>query len=89
VFPTIARGTDLDVSELAEALADRFDTKRTALLKIVTDLRIAANEGWLAARNAVSGKTDEGQMDEIGLAAATFVSLGVQASEVLSRLKES
>jgi hypothetical protein len=89
VFSTIARGADLDVSELAEALASRLDTKRTVLLKIVTDLRIAANEGWLAARNAGSGNTDEGQMDEIGLAAATFVSLGVQASEVLSRLKES
>lgn len=89
VLSTTAMGPSPIVSELVEALSDRLDTKRTAMSKIVIDLRVAANDGWMAAREAGSATTNEAQLDAIGLAAATFVSLGVSASEVLSQLKES
>jgi GTP-binding protein EngB required for normal cell division len=88
VVSTSAIDGDTGASELIEVLSDRLDTKRTVMSKIVIDLRVAANEGWLAACEAGSTRTDQIQLDETGLAAASFVSLGVQASEVLRRLKE-
>jgi hypothetical protein len=63
--------------------------KRTSISKIVIDLGVAANVGWLAAGEAGVSATDQAQLDRIGLAAATFVSLGVQSRDVLSRMKES
>jgi predicted GTPase len=89
VVSTSAIENDSSASELIEVLSDRLDTKRTAMSKIVIDLRVAANDGWLAACEAGSTRTDQTQLDETGLSAATFVSLGLAASEVISRLKES
>jgi 50S ribosomal subunit-associated GTPase HflX len=89
VVLTSAIDADSGAAELIEALSDRLDTKRTVVSKIATDLGVAANEGWMAACEAGSTRTDQTQVDESGLAAATFVSLGVTAGEVLSQLKEN
>ncbi len=89
VLPTAAVGSYPRVPELIEVLDQRLDMKRTASSKIVIDLGVAANAGWVAAGEAGAVATDQAQLDRIGLAAATFVSLGVASREVLSRLKES
>lgn len=88
VVSTSAIDGDSGAAELVKALSDRLDAKRTVVSKIATDLGVAANEGWMAACEAGSARTDQMQVDESGLAAATFVSLGVTASEVLSQLRE-
>jgi hypothetical protein len=89
VLSTAAVGLHPRVPELVEVLDQRFDMKRTASSKIVIDLGAAANAGWVAAGEAGAAATGQAELDRIGLAAATFVSLGVASREVLSRLKES
>ena len=66
-------GTGPGVTALVETLDGRFDTKRAALAKAALDVRMLANDAWVACRNlaVASGR------DEDALAAATFVSLGV------------
>jgi hypothetical protein len=89
VLTATAAGSHPRVPELVGVLDQRLDMKRTVSSKIAIDLGIAANAGWMAAGEAGSMATDQAQLERIGLAAATFVSLGVAAREVLSRLKES
>ncbi len=84
VVRTVAHGPDTDVSDLIASLSDRLDTKRTVISKLAIDLRIAANDGWKASRATSDSGVGEASVDEIGLAAATFVSLGVEAMGVLN-----
>ena len=88
VVSTIANGKATDISTLVDALSERLDLKRSVASKLAIDLRVAANEGWMAARATPTANSDQGFLDQIGLLAATFVLLGVEATEVLSRLEE-
>ncbi len=89
VVQTIARGPDKDISPLRSALADRLDTKRTVTAKLATDLKIAAQNTWIeAGSSARSGIDDAALRDRISLAAATFVSLGVAAADLLHQMAE-
>jgi GTPase SAR1 family protein len=88
VLSTTADGIDSSVSDLATLLSERLDTKRSAIAKVAIDLRIAANDGWTATREFFSHSSGQAHADESGLAAATFVLLGVAASEVLRNLEE-
>lgn len=89
VVASIAKAPDTDVSDLVKNLYRRLDNKRTVVSKIATDVRIAAGDGWSAGVHALEGATDVAERDTIGLAAATFVSLGIAAIEVLSGIEES
>jgi GTPase Era involved in 16S rRNA processing len=89
VVTTVASGTETEVAQLVAALTGRLALKRTAMTKLVTDLRIAANDGWREiAETAITDRPDDINEDMLGLAAATFVSLGVEAAEVLFRVEE-
>jgi hypothetical protein len=89
VVTTIASGTETEVSQLVAALTGRLALKRTAITKLVTDLRIAANDGWREiTETAITDHPDDIDKDMLGIAAATFVSLGVEAAEVLFRVEE-
>lgn len=88
VLSTIADGSNSSISDLAALLTERLDTKRSATVKVAIDLRIAANNGWRATREFFSRSSGHAHVDESGLAAATFVSLGVAASELLRNLEE-
>lgn len=83
VVPTIADGQDVDVSLLVATLLARLDRKTTVVSKLVTDLRVAANTGWISARGAIDADADEPRRDLAGLSAATFVWLGVEAMSLL------
>jgi predicted GTPase len=89
VVSTIAQGPDLSVSELTDSLSERMDTKRSVISKLATDLRVTANEGWMAACASLPEDADASLRDERGLLAATFVLLGVEAIEVLTRTEEN
>ncbi len=84
VVSTVARGPELDVSHLVEALSQRLDVKRTVMRKLATDLRVAASRGWEETRDgSVNPDRDQGGADGVALAAATFVLLGVEAIVIL------
>ena len=83
VVPTIANGEHVDVSRLVATLLGRLDRKRTVVSKLVTDLRVAATAGWDSASGAVNADADQVRRDEVGLSAATFVWLGVEAIALL------
>ncbi len=66
----------VEVDSVVAAIADRFNTKTTALAKAALDLRLAANTAW----NHVSGSEPSGDSDHgRALVRATLVSLGVEA----------
>jgi predicted GTPase len=88
VVSTIANGQATDISALVDALSERLDLKRSVASKLAIDLRVAANEGWMAAQETPTTDSDQGFLDQIGLLAATFVLLGVEATDVLSRMEE-
>ena len=88
VVSTIAHGQATDISTLVDALSERLDRKRSVASKLAIDLRVAANDGWLVARQTPTADSDQAFLDQIGLLAATFVLLGVAAAEVLSRMEE-
>ncbi len=89
VVTTIASRTETEVAQLVAALTGRLALKRTAIAKLVTDLRIAANDGWREITGtATTDRPDGIDEDMVGLAAATFVSLGVEAAEALFRAEE-
>ena len=88
VVSTIAHGQATDISALVDALSERLDLKRSVASKLAIDLRVAANEGWMAAQETPTTDSDQGFLDQIGLLAATFVLLGVEATDVLSRMEE-
>lgn len=79
----------VDISDLVRTLYSRLDAKRTVISKLATDLRVSANGGWVLVHEAGSDELDIEVRDEFGLSAATFVSLGVAAFEVLSQTEES
>jgi 50S ribosomal subunit-associated GTPase HflX len=89
VVSSVAREPDIDISELVTTLYARLDSKRTVISKLATDLRVAANDGWVSVRAALAEEPDTSLHDEYGLSAATFVSLGVASFEVLSGIEES
>jgi GTP-binding protein EngB required for normal cell division len=89
VVATVGCGSEPEISELIDSLDARLDTKRTAISKLATDLSVAANDGWMAARASLSDDADISRRDEAGLLAATFVLLGVEAIEVLTRTEEN
>ncbi len=89
VVATAACGTESDISHLIHSLEVRLDTKRTAIAKMATDFRVAANDGWMAARASLADDADTSRRDETGLLAATFVLLGVEAIAVLTGTEEN
>jgi hypothetical protein len=89
VVATVGCGSQPEISQLINSLDVRLDTKRTAISKLATDLSVAANDGWMAARASLSDDADTSQRDEAGLLAATFVLLGVEAIAVLTRTEEN
>lgn len=68
-----------DISDLMEALADRWDTKSAALAKLALDTRSAASDGWRACGAVDTREMGDRSRDEVALARATFVWLGVEA----------
>lgn len=78
VVSTVASGL-IDVADLEEALDRRFDLKTTALAKAALDLREVANDSWAACAERAKTTTDDDEAQDVALAAATFVSLGVEA----------
>jgi 50S ribosomal subunit-associated GTPase HflX len=77
VVPCVASG-EVQIDEVIAAVADRFDTKTTALAKAALDLRLAANNAW---RRSLSDSVGGRDVDayEYALGQATLVSLGVAA----------
>jgi 50S ribosomal subunit-associated GTPase HflX len=78
VVSTVAYG-QVDVGDLERSIAQRFDAKVTVLTKLAVDLRRLANDAWLACRAVVESSEDDTIKPDAALAAATFVSLGVEA----------
>jgi 50S ribosomal subunit-associated GTPase HflX len=83
VVPTVADGQVVDVSMLVATLLGRLDRKRTVVSKLATDLRMAASTGWVSACSANDEGANQHRSDEVGLSAATFVWLGVEAIALL------
>jgi 50S ribosomal subunit-associated GTPase HflX len=83
VVPTVADGQVVDVSMLVATLLGRLDRKRTVVSKLATDLRMAASTGWVSACAANDEDANQHRSDEVGLSAATFVWLGVEAIALL------
>jgi len=84
VVSSVALESHTDVHQLENTLIGRLKLKRTAISKLATDLKVVANSGW----EQVSSLSDDGESDVAvtsvrGLAASTFVLLGVHAREVL------
>ena len=77
VVQCVASGR-LQVDDVIAAIAERFDTKSTALAKAALDLRLGANTAWKRTWDPSSA---EGAVDplDLALARATFASLGVDA----------
>lgn len=89
VVETVASGELLDVSQLRESLVERLDIKRTSMSKLLTDLRLAANDGWSEVQRAISQEAPTGERaDRMGLSSATFVWLGVEATGMLHGMME-
>ena len=89
VVSTIASASEPDVTQLVAALTGRLNLNRTAITKLVTDLRVAANDGWKEIREmAAADRSDDLDADLMGLAASTFVLLGVEAIDVLYEVEE-
>ncbi|GMQ93025.1 MAG: hypothetical protein BMS9Abin12_0502 [Acidimicrobiia bacterium] len=86
VVSTVATGDETEVTQLVASLTGRLTLKRTAITKLVTDLRVAANDGWkeIGAIDASGGH----DADLMGLASATFVWLGVEAMAFLYQVEE-
>jgi GTP-binding protein EngB required for normal cell division len=68
-----------DIADLVGALADRWDTKSAAIAKLALDTRSAANDGWRACGSIDTREMGDRSRDEVALARATFVWLGVEA----------
>ncbi len=68
-----------DVADLATALAERWDTKAAAIAKLALDTRSVANDGWKACGSVDTREMGDRSRDDVALARATFVWLGVEA----------
>ena len=77
VVECVASG-EVNVDDVVASIADRFDTKTTALAKAALDLRIGANVAWTRVLDSIVGDPDT-NVDDRALAGATFVWLGVDA----------
>ena len=89
VVSSVARESAVRISDLVETLYARLDAKRTVISRLATDLQVAANDGWALVHETGIEELNIEERDEFGLSAATFVSLGVAAFEVLSHVEES
>jgi len=85
---TVASEFDTEVSDLVSALTGRLHLKRTALTKIATDFRVAATKGWMEISETASSGRDDLDLDVMGLASAAFVSLGVEAIDMLHNVEK-
>ncbi|MCL1593090.1 MAG: 50S ribosome-binding GTPase [Actinomycetia bacterium] len=79
VVLTTAQG-HTDVGDLTVAIEERLDAKRTALSKLAIDLTQVANRSWATSDRLVDVRAGA-DASSAALAAATFVSLGVEAFE--------
>jgi hypothetical protein len=77
VVQCVASGV-VEVDDVVDAIANRFNTKSTALAKAALDLRLGANTAWRRTLDLPAGEIDV-DPDQRALARATFVSLGVDA----------
>jgi GTP-binding protein EngB required for normal cell division len=77
VVQCVASGA-VKVDAVVDAVADRFNTKTTALAKAALDLRLGANRVWKRSFEE-AGRGDDVAPEDRALARATFVSLGVEA----------
>lgn len=75
-------GSPLDVSGVKAMIERLSDAKRTATRKIAIDARAIATEGWMSCRDTDRRNLGQQSLDRLALAAATFVSLGVEAYSV-------
>jgi len=85
VVLTVAQ-ENVDTEELRAAIEGKLQTKRTALSKLVVDLRNVANESWSSCDAKVDERTG-GAAADAALAAATFVSLGVEAYDFYASME--
>ncbi len=85
VVASSARAHDVwGVDDVVRSMDRRLDVKRTAYLKATTDFRVLADRGY---RACLEDRESNGDSDARALAAATFVSLGVQAYAVHHSMK--
>jgi len=85
VVLTVARD-DVDTEDLRAAIEHRLQAKRTALSKLVVDLRSVANESWSRCDAQIDERTG-GAAADAALAAATFISLGVEAYDFYASIE--
>ena len=76
----------VDVGGLEDVIARRFDTKITALSKLAIDLTTVANDAWRLCSDWADAASEEEDVADAALAAATFVSLGVEAYDFQSSI---
>lgn len=81
-------GSASEIDDLTAALANRLDHKRTAQMKISTDVRRLANHYWQKLDSRLGSLTGS-ERDASALAMASFVSLGVAAFELSHDLAEA
>ena len=82
-----AGSAPVDIDDLEEAIARRFDAKVTALTKLAVDLRSIANDAWQSCRSRTESP-DRDVNAHVALVAATFVSLGVEAYDFQSSIRK-
>jgi GTPase Era involved in 16S rRNA processing len=79
---------ELTVNDLREALDRRLDHKRTAQMKVATDVRRFASRSWRAL-DARLEQTSGADRDLTAVAMASFVSLGIAALGLHHDLSEA
>ncbi|MCL1599320.1 MAG: 50S ribosome-binding GTPase [Actinomycetia bacterium] len=82
-----AGSAPVDIDDLEEAIARRFDAKVTALTKLAVDLRSIANDAWQSCRSRTESP-DRDVNAHVARVAATFVSLGVEAYDFQSSIRK-
>lgn len=84
VLQTVAAASetvDLSTDELVSALAERFDTKETAIRTLALSIARVANRMWRQLDASMEGLSGEERQDT-ALVMASFVSLGIAAHQV-------
>ncbi len=76
----------VDIDDLEAVIARRFDAKVTALTKLAVDLRSIANDAWRSCRSRAESSDGDAKVGA-ELAAATFVSLGIEAYDFQSSIR--
>jgi len=85
VVLTVAK-ENVDTEDLCAAIEYRLLAKRTALSKLVIDLRNVANESWSHCDSQIDVRSG-GAAEDAALAAATFVSLSVEAYDYYASIE--